>query len=77
MPPTLCNQRGISLSSSESTPHKIFNQGARILNGEKCINVRCMVGLSGQGTIGNGVENLCREHLHKEKNGVGLQIEAR
>ena len=37
--------------SPKSTPHRIFNrhdQGARILNGTKCIRVRCKVGLSRQ-----------------------------
>ena len=35
------------------------------------------VGLSGKGTIGNGVENLSREYLHEENNGMELQMEER
>ena len=71
-----CSIREVSLVCLQSLLHVIYSikdgQGARILNGTKCINVRCMVGLSGKGTSGNGVKNLRREHLHQGKNGMGL-----
>ena len=52
-------------------------QETKILKWDKVEWREMQVGLLGKGTIGNGVENLSREHSHEEKNRVRLQTKAR
>ena len=63
----------------ESTPHRIFNrhdQRARILNGEKYVEERCMVGSPRARNHGKMESKPVYEMITKGKNDVGLQTEA-